>query len=339
MDDTNDQWTSFQQLDRDSDSVHRQKVKHVLQEAEFPFLSWTAVQTRQALDPGGGSTSHTSAELLRCSIDCGRFATGHENIALELEFSDSERWMATIQLPDESSEPDVIETSMLSGIATMRLLCATTEISVPQLYGFDILAANRFWFRYMLIKPFQIAKSPLYLHMKWALSAPCSTTFTLFVVSNSGDQGGALWESAMDHCGVDARASCTIDGSGRSRYGPFPPIHVDLHHNNILFDKAFNITGIIDWSGAQTVPVERFLASPELASFPWLSTVENRRTIASRDNFAAELCVRELTTPRSFRVGGPTTGGGWSEHDMTSSPTLISDLIPTPLWDIVYRCT
>jgi isoamyl acetate esterase len=116
-------------------------------------------------------------------------------------------------------------------------------------------------------------------------------------------------------------------------YGPFPLCHVDLHHNNILFDKDFNITGIIDWGGAQTVPLERFLASPEFAVFPGLSTEENASTIKFRDNFAAALRVRELTASRSVQ------GCGWSKHDITPSPALLSDLIGTPLWEIVYRCT
>ena len=44
--------------------------------------------------------------------------------------------------------------------------------------------------------------------------------------------------------------------------GPFPFSHPDLHYNNILVDENYDITGIIDWSGAGTVPQELFAAIP-----------------------------------------------------------------------------
>ena len=44
--------------------------------------------------------------------------------------------------------------------------------------------------------------------------------------------------------------------------GPFPLCHPDLHYSNILVDQHFNITGIIDWSGAATVPQELFASIP-----------------------------------------------------------------------------
>src|SRR5947207_2104125 len=40
--------------------------------------------------------------------------------------------------------------------------------------------------------------------------------------------------------------------------GPFPLKHPDMCFKNILFDEEYNITGIIDWSGTMTVPVECF---------------------------------------------------------------------------------
>ena len=41
-------------------------------------------------------------------------------------------------------------------------------------------------------------------------------------------------------------------------HGPFPLHHIDLRLANILFDKDYNVTGIIDWSYAMTVPLETF---------------------------------------------------------------------------------
>lgn len=40
--------------------------------------------------------------------------------------------------------------------------------------------------------------------------------------------------------------------------GPFPLYHPDFRLSNILFDEEYNITGVIDWSYAMTVPVETF---------------------------------------------------------------------------------
>ncbi|KAJ5943995.1 hypothetical protein N7516_004163 [Penicillium verrucosum] len=43
--------------------------------------------------------------------------------------------------------------------------------------------------------------------------------------------------------------------------GPFPLAHDDFLHSNIMVDENFDVTGIIDWEGACTVPYE-------LVSFP-----------------------------------------------------------------------
>jgi hypothetical protein len=44
--------------------------------------------------------------------------------------------------------------------------------------------------------------------------------------------------------------------------GPFPLHHPDLGGSNLLFDEEFNITGVIDWSGAFVAPVEAFCVMP-----------------------------------------------------------------------------
>jgi hypothetical protein len=48
-----------------------------------------------------------------------------------------------------------------------------------------------------------------------------------------------------------------------SNNGPFPLCHDDFLHSNIMVDESsFNVTGIIDWEGACTVPWE-LIAFPE----------------------------------------------------------------------------
>ena len=45
--------------------------------------------------------------------------------------------------------------------------------------------------------------------------------------------------------------------------GPFPLSHEDFLHSNIMVDEnTFDVTGIIDWEGACTVPIE-FLTFPD----------------------------------------------------------------------------
>jgi hypothetical protein len=102
-----------------------------------------------------------------------------------------------------------------------------------------------------------------------------------------------------------------------------------LHYNNILVDDEFNITGIIDWSDAQIVPIECFLITPEFVTFPGLSMEENAPIVAFREMFAAALRTKELGT----------TGKNDSEEAREGERLFMADLLGTPLWEIVYRCT
>jgi hypothetical protein len=38
----------------------------------------------------------------------------------------------------------------------------------------------------------------------------------------------------------------------------YPMKYMEFHFSNILFDDDFNITGILNWTAAQTVPCESF---------------------------------------------------------------------------------
>lgn len=60
-------------------------------------------------------------------------------------------------------------------------------------------------------------------------------------------------------------------------YGPFPLCPLDLHYNNMLVDGDYNITGIIDWSNTQTVPIERFAIIPEFIPPPPASGHTNKQ--------------------------------------------------------------
>ena len=45
--------------------------------------------------------------------------------------------------------------------------------------------------------------------------------------------------------------------------GPFRLTHPDFQISNFLFDDTFNITGLVDWEGCQTVPFESFARHPD----------------------------------------------------------------------------
>ncbi|PVH74570.1 hypothetical protein DL98DRAFT_429229, partial [Cadophora sp. DSE1049] len=108
-------------------------------------------------------------------------------------------------------------------------------------------------------------------------------------------------------------------------HGPFPLCHVDFHFENILRDEDFNITGITDWSNVQTVPVERFTVMPEIATFPGASEEVKARIACFRTALKEGLRRREIE-------------GREQGEDEDEELPLISDLIGTLRWKIVYRC-
>jgi hypothetical protein len=58
-------------------------------------------------------------------------------------------------------------------------------------------------------------------------------------------------------------------------HGPFPRCHLDFHHGNILLDKDFNVVTVVDWSWAQTVPLERYSVIPEFIQPPKFTAEQN----------------------------------------------------------------
>src|SRR5207248_11790566 len=90
-------------------------------------------------------------------------------------------------------------------------------------------------------------------------------------------------------------------------------------------NDELNITGIIDWSGAQTIPCECLAASPEFITFPGLSEQQNEPIIAFRTKVAEALKERELRAHSSNLELRP--------------PHKLSSLIGSRTAEIVYRCT
>ena len=144
----------------------------------------------------------------------------------------------------------------------------------------------------------------------------------------------------MDDRGVDTRASPSVNGNRRFHTWAVPALPTDLHFNIILIDENFNVTGIIDWSDSQTVPLENFLISPELGTFPGLSVEENAPIVAFRGKFAAALRERERGDNDHFPDDQSCNEPNEKVISrVTAPPRFIADIIDTPLWEIVYRCT
>ncbi|EEQ31606.1 hypothetical protein McanMca71_006093 [Microsporum canis] len=102
--------------------------------------------------------------------------------------------------------------------------------------------------------------------------------------------------------------------------GPFPLCHLDLHYGNLLFDEEFNLTGVLDWSHAQTMPLERLALCPEFIAFPGLSDEENRSIIEFKTLVIQSL--KELETNANH------------SRNLTS----LSDYMESPRAEIAYLC-
>lgn len=105
-------------------------------------------------------------------------------------------------------------------------------------------------------------------------------------------------------------------------HGPFPICHLDLHYGNLLLDDDFNLVGVIDWSNAQTVPLERLAVTPELITFPGLSDEENRPTIEFKNLVVQSLRMEEA-----------------SSEAHAPAPTPLSTFLASKRAEITHRCT
>ena len=382
---SSDHWTSLQGLD--GQDLRCKKIDQIWKAANFVHICSLASQARQSNDKVHNDKG--SVQSFSCSIDPSKFAVGRHNVVFEIAFSDSLQWIARVRLPEyDAGETDHIETSMLSEIATLRLIASRTTVPVPKIYHFDVDPSNDFGFRFILMQalPGRHPESGL------ARSVPKEHFNKLTgQLADYYDQLSHLRFSRIGHlwCGRTAEDQPTIipipnvggPFSSSLEYfyalrkfhnrtiqaehaddkewmtstwileqalpsmivedfiqGPFPLCHVDLHYENILIDDDFNITGIIDWSDSQTVPLERFLISPEFVTFPGLSVEDNAPIVAFRVAFAAALRERG-------RGDGLLDAKCYDKPNekaiaLAKAPRrLVSDIMDTPLWEIVYRCT
>ncbi|XDG04574.1 hypothetical protein ABKA04_004189 [Annulohypoxylon sp. FPYF3050] len=86
---------------------------------------------------------------ISCSINLTHFASGFNNLVVELAFSDNVYWVARI--PHCTIDDDA-RTSLLSEIATMNIIRKRTCIPVPQIFEFEMSTDQPFGYPYVLME-------------------------------------------------------------------------------------------------------------------------------------------------------------------------------------------
>lgn len=142
----------------------------------------------------------------------------------------------------------------------------------------------------------------------WKRTDLCSET--TLTTPNGGPRAGWVLKAAVPHIIIEDRLR-----------GPFPLCHIDFHYGNLLFDDDYNLTGVIDWTGAQTVPLERLVVSPEFTTFPGVAAERNKKLRDFRS-----LVHEHLKTLEEERYSPATKG-------------LPSHIFGSTRQDISYRST
>ncbi|KAK4144484.1 kinase-like protein [Dichotomopilus funicola] len=330
------------------------QIQAVLSRANFRHLEKVALAAR--LQDKAITDSN-----LTCIIDPSAFAHGFNNVIFEVAFSDSVYWIARIQhVTIDASEAEDNTADLLSDITTMRVIKERTTIPVPTVHAYDVSPSNEVGYPYVLMEALPgrilggpIAKQVPLEHLPKVAKQLAGVLFQLharlaferlgrlwsgddgngpvewFYAERQEDNRQALQSHYQDKewlaaCWVLKTAVSHIIIEPRLR-GPFPLCHLDLHYGDILFDDDYNLTGVIDWSGAQTVPLERLAVSPEFITFPAGLAEVNTSIVAFR-----ELVREQLRLLENSRQG--------DEGEQIPQSTF-SDLFGTRRAEITHRCT
>jgi len=156
---------------------------------------------------------------------------------------------------------------------------------------------------------------------------PLSTSLEFFYLLRKGQtnailkdhQGEQEWEAAA----WLLEQSVTMMTTEENIHGPFPLCHIDFHYNNILVDQDYNITGLLDWSNAQTVPIERFAIIPEFIAPP-AAPMESKQAITK----FREMFIEALQSIHIDKDGSSPVNS-----------TTLSRLFASPRSDLLVRCT
>lgn len=135
-----DHWQGFNTLNSNSDKYRR--IQLLLSSANFEYQKRRGIESRRRHQPD--LPSH-----VECSINLTQFTCGFNNLVLELAFSDRVFWIARTphQAFDEGDR-----TSMLSEIATMKIIKQRTTIQIPQVFDFETSLVQPFGYPYVFME-------------------------------------------------------------------------------------------------------------------------------------------------------------------------------------------
>ncbi|EPE04024.1 hypothetical protein F503_04872 [Ophiostoma piceae UAMH 11346] len=195
-------WTGFAGLDTESEKF--KLIQQIFSAAKFDYLAAQAVEARRRTLPDLPSD-------VVCHVNRTLFAAGFQNVVLELAFSDGQYWVARVPYRKFKKWE---RQSLLSEIATMKIVSEKTAVPVAQVFAFNLCTTPEdqpFGYPYVLMEclPGSSLPGPLPLvvpeehHAKVALQlATCLFDLSRLTYSRIG----RLW------CGPQADQSPEIIG-------------------------------------------------------------------------------------------------------------------------------
>ncbi|KAI8950540.1 kinase-like domain-containing protein [Xylaria longipes] len=140
MERPSDHWQGFANLSPGSDKY--QRIQLLLASANFEHLNTRAIESRMRREPE--LPTH-----VECTVNLTHFTSGFNNVVVELAFSDHVYWVARI--PHQALN-NSDRTSMLSEIATMKIIKEHTSIPIPQVFDFETSADQPFGYPYVFME-------------------------------------------------------------------------------------------------------------------------------------------------------------------------------------------
>ncbi|KAF5024645.1 hypothetical protein F66182_3267 [Fusarium sp. NRRL 66182] len=140
MERPSDSWSGIASLDQNSEKY--KQIQTILSSADFRYLEKRGLKARRKVHPA-------LPPHIECSVNTSRFDLGFYNLVLELSFTDDTYWIARIPY---KAFNDHDRTSMLSEVATMRIVQKHTKVLIPQVFDFEASADQAFGYPYILLE-------------------------------------------------------------------------------------------------------------------------------------------------------------------------------------------
>ncbi|KAJ8132736.1 hypothetical protein O1611_g889 [Lasiodiplodia mahajangana] len=135
-----DHWRGFSEFS--SGSNRHNQIQLLFSLANFKYLESHSIESRRRYEPDLPIS-------VKCDINLTHFTSGFNNVVFELAFSDNVCWIARV--PYETLDKSH-RTSMLSEIATMKLIKERTTVPLPQVFDFETSADQPFGYPYILME-------------------------------------------------------------------------------------------------------------------------------------------------------------------------------------------